>query len=420
VKPVLLLGLALLAAAPNPAPPKPAPPKAAAPALPSQCQQPASCRGSACPVSITAGNTLPLEFPCPRNGNNQDDVDVFSWNEFLRWNWPATKGCAPDTTKSILGVRSGADGPVLWQTQMQTDDLFVDPGKTPAEWCSATSLFTAAPRPFRHVAKADAAAHVLGGAFENIVAPGGIVTDRDGRWLRFERLVNRDQQQYIRDHNFWNKAGLGDNIVLTYLLSAEFEASWKVLTPAEIRSHRYYTTLATVFNTPDGAPSPGRNPVTLGLVGLHIAHKGPNGWFWSTFEHVDNEKLFSNPKSTAAPNTATVKPPYVELDPKTRKPASAGVNLQRIAPLQANSAINAYYQSLLAGSVFANYRLIGTEWFENSGGAPRHLANLTLEPYTQPLDHDDPKNPNGQKLTGCVACHGLSKWDYSFVYLEAK
>lgn len=339
----LITGLALLAAAPT--------------ALPPQCQQPPLCRASACATVLDASSAAPLPYPCPRSESSQDDVDVFAWNLFIAWNWPATKSCKPDTTRTI-----GASGPVLWQTQMSADDLFVAPDKQPAAWCSgAPALFANAPRPFRRVTKTD---------------PSRVVTDRNGRWLRYEKLVNEDEYLYIRDHHLWTKAGLGENQILFFLMSAEFEAAWKVLTPAEIASRRYYTTLGVVSNTPEETSHPAKNPVTLGLVGLHIAHKGPNGWFWATFEHVDAEKI---------------------VDAK-------GASVKRITPIAASSAINAHYQSLLARSVFANYRLVSTEW--PSVASPKHVANITMETFAQ--------------QSGCVACHAKSKWDGSFVFNDAK
>jgi hypothetical protein len=193
-----------------------------------------------------------------------------------------------------------------------------------------------------------------------------------------------------------------------------------VLTPAEQASGKYYTTSATVFNTPAGDASPGKNPVTLGLVGLHIVHKTDKFFFWSTFEHVDNDKVFFNPKSNAAKNTQTAKPPYVALDPKTKMPTAPGVNVVRETPIQASSAINSYYRGLLAGSVFANYQLITTQWqFNLTPAAPQYAANITMETYVQRESRPNPTIPTKQPFTGCLYCRAFSKWDQSFVFLEA-
>ena len=47
----------------------------------------------------------------------------------------------------------------------------------------------------------------------------------------------------------------------------------------------------------DGRLLVGQNPVTLGLVGLHIVHKTDSEpqWIWSTFEHVNNVPAAADP-----------------------------------------------------------------------------------------------------------------------------
>jgi hypothetical protein len=312
---------------------------------------------------------------------------------------------------------------------MSTDDVFVAKGSHPKGWCNTPTLFTAAPRAFRHIAKADPAAKLLGGDFARIAEPdspvqagGGILTDAAGRWVRYEKLINFTEYQYITSQNLWNKAGLAGKTVSFPMGSTEFKASWKVLTPAEKAGGRYYTTTATVYNTPDGQPSPIPGAVTLGLVGLHIVHKGPSGFFWSTFEHVDNEKVFVDPRNPMGPNIQSAKAPYVEIDPVTKKPTALGVNVKRMkTPIPVSDDINNYYRGLLTGSVFANYRLIGTQWqFNlNVGGFPQSLANITLETYVQLRSKPNP-NPKLQAFTGCLSCHAFSQWDQSFVFIEAK
>jgi hypothetical protein len=58
-------------------------------------------------------------------------VELFSWNEFIAYNRPALKTCAANTGASILGVKSGANGPVVWQSQMSTDDNIRRLGRLP-------------------------------------------------------------------------------------------------------------------------------------------------------------------------------------------------------------------------------------------------------------------------------------------------
>ena len=416
---------------------------AAAPAKPPQCPPAGTCPGSSCLNAIDAGATAIPVDACPRNGEFQVDADIFSWNEFIALNWPAdvTK-CAASPQKSILNVASGDGTLTVWQTYMPSDNVFVAPGKKPAAWCSGNGLNANGPQDFKHVAKATPVAAKLGGAFAAIAEPGqgvleavgGVLTDqglrdgKGGRWIRYEKLMNLDEYQTITTKNWWSKAGLkGQTVALptTPTGAIEIKASWKVLTPAEKAKNNYFTTQAIVYNTPDGQKSPGANPVTLGLVGLHIIHKttSASNFFWSTFEHVDNDAVFFDPKSNAAINTQTAKKPYAELNPDGT-PHNASVQVKRTHPTSIADPINNYYRQLLGKSVFRNYKLLTTQW--TTGGAPQGtppwLANITMETYVQDLSV-----PNGKTtLTGCFACHMNSvtsintNGDHSFLFLEAK
>ncbi len=402
---------------------------------PQFCQGGTGCPASSCPASITAAQaTLPLDA-CPFEGESQSAVDIFSWNEFIALNWPATSTCMADTTKSILGITSTNQGPVVWQTQMSSDDVFVAKNKTPAAWCNGKSLaglFAHKPRAFTQTAKTVAAAHGLARLASavspptDVTAVGGVVTDQSGRWLRYERLMNQPEYARIVANKWYRLSVLNSLPSITLPTgSLELKSAWKILTPAELASGRYYTTSATVYNTPAGAKSPGSNPVTLGLVGLHIIQKTPtqSGFFWSTFEQVDNDKVFFNPNSKTPVNTQAAKKPYIELNPNGT-PINAPVQIKRVTPIRADPGLNAYYQKLLAGSVFANYRLVSTQW--QTGGAPQgpppNVANIVIETYVQNATNKA-KNPS----TGCLACHidataanGKTLTDHSFLFLEAK
>lgn len=400
---------------------------------PQACKGGTGCAASSCPASITpAQATLPLDA-CPFEGESQSAVDVFSWNEFIALNWPATTACTADTTKSILDIKKGNQGPVVWQTLMSSDDVFVAPNKTPADWCTGDSLaalFAGRPRALPETAKS--ASHNLEALANAVSQPtgvkavGGVVTDQRGRWLRYERLMNQAEYGAIVSNKWYQLSVLNGLASITLPTnSLELKSAWKILTPAEIAGGRYYTTSATVYNTPDRAPSPGTNPVTLGLVGLHIIQKTPSqsGFFWSTFEQVDNDRVFFNPSSKTPINTQTAKQPFTELM-QNGTPINPPVQIKRVTPVRANPALNIYYQKLLAGSVFANYRLVSTQW--QTGGAPQgtppNVVNIVIETYVQQVSTKG-KNPS----TGCLACHinataanGRTLTDRSFLFLEAQ
>jgi hypothetical protein len=424
------------------------------------CSGGAGCPGSTCASSITAAQATVPADACPLHGENQNAVDIFSWNEFVAFNWPATPTCEPDTTKSILDIKRGNQGPVVWQTQMSSDDLFVAPGASPAAWCkgkSIAALFARQPISLSHTAQTAAPPQALRHLQSVISQPtdveavGGVVTDQSGRWLRYERLTNQPEYNAIVSNKWYQLSVLNSIPSLTLPIgSIEFKSAWKILTPDEIAGGRYYTTQATVYNTPGGAPSPGANPVTLGLVGLHIISKTQSqpGFFWSTFEQVDNDRVFIDPAKGGPYNTQTADTPYTELD-QNGKPINAPVQIKRTNKIAANPALNVYYQDLLAGSVFAHYRLISTQW--QTGGAPQgtppDVANIVIETYVQdaatklsavralpaslfptlPPGHPAVGAVGTTPPSGCLGCHidattasGNTVTDHSFLFLEAQ
>ena len=446
--------------APAPTASAPPPKGAAGPTPPALCQNQSACgqlsQCAAYPLTSAAA-TIP-DRPCTPQGEAskaaQDDVDIYSWNIFLAMNWPAaTATCTADTAKSILNVQSGDGSYVTWQSYMPSENVFVNPGyQKPAVWCSGNGLALGANRIFRNPSKATAEAKKLapefGDAFLKIAAPGGdvlqakggVLTDQSQRWVRYERLMNQTEYNYIAG-GLWNAPQLqalwNNNTPITIPQgSIEIKSAWKVLTPAEISGKRYFTTQAIVCNTPDGQRTPcDDKPVTLGLVGLHIVHQTNNGgtMFWSTFEQNDNDSVFYNPKSNAAPNVDFAKQPFTELGPS---PACAGINqptqVKRLTPIPASKELNAYYQQILAGSVFANYRLVSTQWTTGVGvtalGTPQNVANAVIETYAQ-------LNTAKSGATGCMSCHlaatsnikktvnGVTTYqpsNHSFFFLEAQ
>jgi len=398
--------------------------------LPKACNLNSPCAGSTCAKTITsAAATVPVDA-CPRFGEFQSDVDVYSWNTFIALNWPVNAAtCGPDLSHSILNGK----GPVVWQSYADSGSIFVGSGSQPAGWCKQD---LSKPLDLRSNAKVSAA---LLSKFHGIdEAVGGPLTDQHGRFVRYQKLVNYDEYNYLISNNLWNAAGQkGQTISFPWgptqtpgpckgqpcgpVGATEVKAAWKVLSAAEIAGGRFFMTKAVVYNNDAGAPSPGKNPVTVGLVGLHIIHKtqSEQSFFWSTFEQVDNTtRSFFNPKCTTCPaNTQTAKKPYTELTTTTPPPVPVNkpVQVVRVVPIQADSALNLYYRGLLKGSVWANYQLISTQWA--TGGAPQGtpavLGNTTLETFIQ-------------KNSSCFKCHNSAQTavqtnaDFSFLLGEAQ
>ena len=169
----------------------------------------------------------------------------------------------------------------------------------------------------------------------------------------------------------------------------------------------------------------------MGLTGMHIIHKTAKlntAEVWSTFEHVDNSP--DNPQQAQQSNTvwSFYNPQCFDCVPnkapeplksdggkyiwQTNMPYAAkygvaapgqfssqryGTQAVRVYPIyKCTAMLNSIWQEKLKGTVWANYRLIGTQWQknENPGGpmAPTYLGNVTLETFIQ-------------KNSSCISCH---------------
>lgn len=414
----------------------------------------------------------------------QGNLDLYSWLTFVALNWPAnTESCGANINQTIL---SGS-GPVVWETYLEDSEVFVAPNSRPSVWCPQSSLaqrrsalLATLPVDVQKLAektgvrkvliRQSKASSALGANFPGIEeAVGGVLTDQNGRFVRYEVRMNQDEYGYLTNphNNLWNKTGQ-DSYTSTISFptgpssygcvgAMEIKAAWKVLTQREILGKRFYMTQAIVFNDDAGNPSPGANPVWLGLVGLHIAHKTrtQTDWIWSTFEHVDNLKpppgspagakaSFTNPgcsPGTCPPNVQTAATPATELD-KNGKPLNKPVQVVRVNPIGDSTAdhLNAVFQKLLMGSVWANYKLISTQWVGEDGTLPKpaFMANMVLETFIQmpkppsdgPIPYPSPGyNPfaPGVASSSCMKCHsvattasGKAKADFSFIMGEAQ
>jgi hypothetical protein len=228
-----------------------------------------------------------------------------------------------------------------------------------------------------------------------------VVTDQNGRFVRYTVNIGPTEYQYIMQNKLWTQAGQTSTGNLNFTNGAmEFKAAWKVLGANDDPTH-FFTQPAIVYNDEDGNPSPGPNPVTVGLVGLHIAHKTPRQphWLWSTFVQTDVPKSFNNPNCPECPpNVQTAPTPFKELNPDgspRNKPVQVVGTIQTTAP-----TLNTTFQGLLNGTPWAYYQLISTQWEGGFGGnapKPPQLGNPVLETFVSIT------NPYS-----CLNCHNTA------------
>lgn len=451
---------------------------------------------------------VPTDVPWP----DQHNFDVFGWQEFIALNWPAdTATCTANSKETPI---SNQTSPRVWQTYLQDSAVFPASGSPPA-WCSnKDDALYAHLRRFK-AADVKAAVDLAKKKKNNKItlvldriskagdehvnnkvdsvnqAVGGVLTDQNGRFVRYQVMVSEDAYKFIVQPlasdpsiNLWTAAGQAQYFTKTKTQSLdlppnathpgtflEVKASWKVLSDAEQKGGRFFMSDAVVNTAAGDAPAQWQ-AVTVGLVGMHIAHKTKSApqWAWSTFEHVDNTTVSFNNKNcpqaptytagTAGnpamctpdkngcclPNTQTIdpsKPAPAEL--KNGKPYLTPVQVVRAQSVSDSDVdgINASYQKLLAGSVWANYKLISTMWptqpqQANAQPAPGYLANTTMETFnqgpTQPVDANPPYPYasgdydvfSSAVSSSCLKCHstaqvnGPQRSDFSFLFGNAR
>jgi hypothetical protein len=347
------------------------------------------------------------ELRVPRS---QRLFDIFAWRAFISLNWPADRSGKADNNKTIADA-----GPRVWEFWIEPSQIFKLDGSDPEPWPKSVQE---ASRPLK---RTKAAWTPTVRADQNLQAFSGPLIDQNGKWVRYQVKINREEYDYIVENHLYNLDG---QIEFSREKTANFPASdlqsgkrgaielkfaWKELGPNDIPS-RYYVVEGEVKNNDTGK----LEPRLLGLVGMHIAMRAKSSpqWIWATFEHVDNVNAnelergltkngetvavhpnFNNPGApTALPNILPAK--NAVLDPKSgapRQPATGEtpnawfekttttpVQVTRVMPIPAaTAALNREVQSILRnvgpkGSVFQYYELIGAQWpvFPGSAAFP--------------------------------------------------
>jgi hypothetical protein len=234
------------------------------------------------------------------------------------------------------------------------------------------------------------------------------LVDKDGRYVRYSVHVNEAYFTYVLEQGWWWEPPVpGRTSPVDFPESTRKEpengaivvkAAWKELAPSEVATYqnRFYIEDAwipdTVTSSKMLAPVTCRR-VSVALIGLHILHKTRvrEQWFWSTFEHVDvappkttgsGAPLFAS-SPVATPTHGGVEPTIVVRERPSEKRGGAAGQLHK-----AVSGRNAAYRKKLApsgvaseNSVWANYRLIDTQWPRKRAfeGTPQRLDTIDEE-----------------------------------------
>ncbi|HEY3824680.1 MAG TPA: hypothetical protein VGL82_08980 [Bryobacteraceae bacterium] len=407
------------------------------------------------------------------------DFYVFSWQEFFALNWPALvpagqlpRRGVPDTSK-----KPGDPGMRVWETWKTDYDLFPPQPSTGtvtptaySSWNEAVpicpSVGDAKVLPF--ISKGESA--IPGGVNQ---AMGGPLVDQHGQYVRYEVRVNQTEYDETVAKSWFLRKNLSMYPSVPNLFSAstadkygaiELKASWRVMTPQEKQANppRYYMSEARVVDPKTGKCSD--QPMTVGLVGFHIAHKTDvfQAWVWSTFEQVDNVPAAGVPAPPLGyslydgkTTNTTLKfwgfspaSAYKPVDTGSLKPAPATpVQVLRLDPIKSDvQKLNDQVRQMsgIKGTVWGNYELVDTQWqsdfpipikisnpntaedlYPQLKGFPEDaVANTTMETYFQGFKGGKPdpaKNMIGISTfgTSCLHCHYTSaQYDFSWMLAD--
>jgi mono/diheme cytochrome c family protein len=408
---------------------------------------------------------------------HQPYFDIFSWQSFVALNWPADAQGKP-----VPGTFStDFSSPRVWEYYADPDTVFTSgTTKVPkAVWAQAHSK----KKKLLYMRSKFQDIDSIGlGPNAFLESDGNALIDQNGNYAVFEEKMNPDEYNYIDTAGLRTQAGQQrwvDSLHQTIDLpegfytdakhgtggivgAMELKASWKILVPGKDSIDRFYHQPAVIYI--DSNYTTNHQPLTVeaevGLVGLHIVHKTSQtfGQFmvWSTFEHIDN--VPDNLQASQAPVSQLLHysfyaPSILGAAVNTPPSPHPGDNVVRWSPQMPYASeylqevhgdnnvftgtqavrefpvyyytelVNRQWRAKLAGTVWANYRLIGSQWGGTPDGppfdtmsAPQYLGNATMETYEQ-------------QTASCITCHGSfakiaghgprPKADFSFLFGHA-
>ena len=215
--------------------------------------------------------------------------DILSWQTFIALNWPVGPDGKPRASLSDKGPR-------LWEGWKESFEVFRDDGRRPAPWGAGGELkkLAAAREGERLLLMTRKAGHLGTVVDETLQAFSGPLIDQNGKWVRYEVLMNREEFDYIVDNTFYNLEGqfavsqaskkvnfpAGDSASRQEKRGAmELKLSWKQLDPKKDIRDRFVRIMARIPLDPNN-PNKGYETQEMGLVGMHIAIKTKSAPTW--------------------------------------------------------------------------------------------------------------------------------------------
>ena len=270
-----------------------------------------------------------------------NNPDLYAWQLFVSLNWPANKKCEPNTNK-----RLGDEGLTVWEKWQSREEIFLDNAEKPVSWkqgCKDKGFLS---------------------------LPEGEYSSLDDETVRLNQLA----YDYIRETGVYSLdkqeqlAAEGVRDLNFPLGSQEVKAHWVIIEEADKPVYHWHEVERN------------GEKIIYGLSAFHITTKDMPRWFWSTFEHIDNEHRWAQQYPNGfrgwheVPSKDSVACPAEELD-CNEIPKGFG----------------------LKGTKWENYRLRGTQVDDvDNRGQDTILTNSQIEGF---LD---------QKTMSCINCHTLA------------
>ena len=359
-------------------------------------------------------------------------ADCAMWQTFFYLNWPVLPGKRGMPNPA---AKFGTPGTTVWESFKTLEQVFLPNGAPPQPWDQGVTLQAMAPSAASQIGAGSArlltrtnkisrtavsAIAQIPGVdktfLDSIVqAFGGTLWDQQRRPVYYEIAMNKMQFDYITSKKLYNLTEQGNfiktqNIALP-VGSIELKAAWKILTAAEAASGRFHTTRAYLSG-------PLLQPVTVGLVGLHVfTGGGDNGiGLWGTFAQMDNAPVqptgpvpgqkytFFNPDCAGCPlNSKATKPTQV-VQQFANDPVADTTNKDALGIIEQYNK-----QNNVTKSPWLYYKLVNVQW------SPRTVDLKTPVPIKLPLPQGMPNTETlmnavletfmQQAGTSCVQCH---------------
>jgi hypothetical protein len=367
--------------------------------------------------------------------NFQRGFDFYSWLTFIALNAPADdseiKNSRPDTRTKWEDMRHFR----------QLADIMLPGGKAPQWGERRPQEVPAACR--KDYKPGMMVTQLIEESFNQPFKTGPLI-DQSGNYALFDILLNQQMFDYIVRNKLYSRNEQKRNSALKIDFPAGtnppsgqttgdpgtvmLKVSWKVL-DSDKDKERFHNVDALVFipASEDGKTKEACVRKTLGLIGFHVDNVPEQKDVAA--RNLKASYSFYDPACDAAkcPVNATPPRPWRFPDRSLKFPGGFKNQITRVTALTDDTKeINAKFQNILRGTVWANYMLLSTQWpsdfgcagktvqnpapnlppntdFEkqpdmNCAPAPAFLANSTLETYSQ--------GSVPQASSSCMGCHG--------------